>query len=496
MGARDTKTVRKIMQSIRQADGRATKPYDTQATVTRVEGNTAYVHIPGGVRETPVELTINAKAGDQVQVRVTGGRTFLVGNGSAPPTDNTYARSVGANLAESVTETNRVIRAVQSAVNAVRKIAANTNQYFWHTETGTDTGAHITEIPQDEFLADPENGGGNLLARSNGIAVRDGLAELATFGAGEIELTDGTDTIFQAIASEGAGGTSTTTFTQMIGPDSYMHAYITAYLQDVLEGTPITVRLQINDGTGNYKEHTFTRLAEPGTTTFSVTQASGGTKDYYMAYRSSKYVDIGYITGQGLGINTENIEAKYYKSIVGPFFTMGQRQDGYDNAAFSVACGQGLINDKTGAFVIGAFNKEPEYKDAFVIGNGESDSTRSNALKVDWDGNLNIAGKINLSGGTNPLLRGYAVTTPATTIPGNSGALCQTTFTMPSPYTHVIGVRQVSSNHGVATGINTFGVDGDGASGNTITCHAYVRNYNQSAITDETVTFELFLASL
>ena len=489
-------TIKRLLKAMDERDKRTPKPYDTQATVARIEDGKAYVVLPGQTEETEVKLTIGCKVGDTVQVRVSDHKAFLVGNGTAPPTDDTYARQVNKTLTEKVESTNMVVRTVQRAVNAVRKIAANTNQYFWHTETGTDTGAHITEIPQDEFLADPDNGGGNLLARSNGIAVRDGLAELATFGAGEIELTDGTDTIFQAIASEGAGGTSTTTFTQMIGPDSYMHAYITAYLQDVLEGTPITVRLQINDGTGNYKEHTFTRLAEPGTTTFSVTQASGGTKDYYMAYRSSKYVDIGYITGQGLGINTENIEAKYYKSIVGPFFTMGQRQDGYDNAAFSVACGQGLINDKTGAFVIGAFNKEPEYKDAFVIGNGESDSTRSNALKVDWDGNLNIAGKINLSGGTNPLLRGYAVTTPATTIPGNSGALCQTTFTMPSPYTHVIGVRQVSSNHGVATGINTFGVDGDGASGNTITCHAYVRNYNQSAITDETVTFELFLASL
>ena len=72
-----------------------------------------------------------------------------------------------------------------ACVNALsaKQIAEDTNQYFWHTETGTDTGAHITEIPKDDFLEDPQNGGGNLLARSNGIAVRDGLTELATFGA-------------------------------------------------------------------------------------------------------------------------------------------------------------------------------------------------------------------------------------------------------------------------------------------------------------------------
>lgn len=75
-----------------------------------------------------------------------------------------------------------------NAANEALSIAGNTNQYFWHTETGTDTGAHITEIPKDDFIADPTNGGGNLLARSNGIAVRDGLTELATFGASGAQI--------------------------------------------------------------------------------------------------------------------------------------------------------------------------------------------------------------------------------------------------------------------------------------------------------------------
>lgn len=65
--------------------------YDTQATVRRIEDGIAYVHIPGGVDETPAKLTINASAGDVVQVRVANGRAFLVGNASAPPTDNTEA---------------------------------------------------------------------------------------------------------------------------------------------------------------------------------------------------------------------------------------------------------------------------------------------------------------------------------------------------------------------------------------------------------------------
>lgn len=177
--SRITNDIIKNLRKSLQASDRKTSAYDTQATIRRIEGGTAWVHIPGGVDETPVQLTINANVGDTVQVRVSGGRAFLVGNASAPPTDNTVANKA---LGETKTIT-KVVKTVQKLAEKTAKIAGNTNQYFWHTQEGTDTGAHITEIPQEEFLTDPEHGGGNLLARSNGIAVRDGLDELATFGA-------------------------------------------------------------------------------------------------------------------------------------------------------------------------------------------------------------------------------------------------------------------------------------------------------------------------
>ena len=77
----------------------------------------------------------------------------------------------------------RQIGTAQATADNAYKIAGDTNQYFWFTGSGSDTGAHITETPQAQFIADPQNGGGNLLARSNGVAIRDGMTELATFGA-------------------------------------------------------------------------------------------------------------------------------------------------------------------------------------------------------------------------------------------------------------------------------------------------------------------------
>ena len=108
----------------------------------------------------------------------------------------------------------------QATANEAKQVADDTAQYFWFTSTGTDTGAHISEKTQAEFISNPS--GGNLLARSNGIAVRDGLEELATFTGTEarvgrsgfnnvtitnasITMSDGTRTLYEvANTSSGA----------------------------------------------------------------------------------------------------------------------------------------------------------------------------------------------------------------------------------------------------------------------------------------------------
>lgn len=86
-----SKVTKRFTEAMRAAMKQTTTGYDTTAEVKRIEGGTAWVHIPGGVDETPVKLTIDAHAGDTVQVRVSGGSAWLVGNASAPPTDNRMA---------------------------------------------------------------------------------------------------------------------------------------------------------------------------------------------------------------------------------------------------------------------------------------------------------------------------------------------------------------------------------------------------------------------
>jgi len=85
------KLASELQRIIDEKDRKKKRPYDTEATVTRVEGDIAWVKIPGGVDETPAQRTIGARPGDSVQLRVSGGRAYLIGNGTSPPTDDRVA---------------------------------------------------------------------------------------------------------------------------------------------------------------------------------------------------------------------------------------------------------------------------------------------------------------------------------------------------------------------------------------------------------------------
>ena len=100
-----------IKDIARARDRKTTSAYDVAATVTRVEDDVAWVHIDGGVDETPVKLTIAAHEGDTVQVRVGGGTAWLPGNGTRPPTDDLLA-ALAKETADGAIEELRIQQAI------------------------------------------------------------------------------------------------------------------------------------------------------------------------------------------------------------------------------------------------------------------------------------------------------------------------------------------------------------------------------------------------
>jgi hypothetical protein len=83
---------------------------DITAKVLRVEGSTAWVHIDGGAEETPVQMSIACKEGDNVRVRINNGSAYVIGNTSAPPTDDAVA-IVANNTANIASESAKVAKA-------------------------------------------------------------------------------------------------------------------------------------------------------------------------------------------------------------------------------------------------------------------------------------------------------------------------------------------------------------------------------------------------
>lgn len=124
MSSRFDKMIKDFIDTIKE-NKKTIGPYDTVATVVRIENDIVFVHIPGGIDETPVSKTVDCKIGDTVQVRVGGGRAWITGNATSPPTDDT--------------------RAIKASGEATKFITDLSNGVFVHREGDEKNGVQITD---------------------------------------------------------------------------------------------------------------------------------------------------------------------------------------------------------------------------------------------------------------------------------------------------------------------------------------------------------------
>lgn len=178
-----------------------------------------------------------------------------------------------------------------------------TAQYVWNTTTDTGAGAglHITTIPEDDFLADPDDGGMNTLMQSEAQVFRNGLTPRAVYGLdGTTLLTPEGAEAFRISASS---GTSTETFTEVVMTEvRTSHTFVFTALDDVatddniqlavtLLGSPSSRTVDFIKGTSSTET-----LTEPGSTTtiqydgdktFIVTAGSAGVMVRTITYTKS-----------------------------------------------------------------------------------------------------------------------------------------------------------------------------------------------------------------
>ena len=78
-------------------------------------------------------------------------------------------------------------------------IATNEAQYFWFNEDETDNGAHISYYRKDDFESNPR--GHNLLANTDGVAIRQGVGTLSAFSADGMHVNGMLNNQLQSLAN-------------------------------------------------------------------------------------------------------------------------------------------------------------------------------------------------------------------------------------------------------------------------------------------------------
>lgn len=464
--------VNDIKEAISSKDNKQTNAYDTTAEVKRVdyETGTAWVHIPGGVDETPIKLTVNASVGDNVQVRVSGGSAWIVGNASAPPTDDATAikaRTVATKAQEVAEDAKETANSVQGIANSamstaqdaatlaetVEAIANATNQHFWvHPTSGS---VYITTQEQDAYLEAPS--GRALVITSNGMLMQEQTTEggtttteyLASFNAdGTVLYQNGI--IAMTMTSSGinlydSSGHAVASFSDEITLGFYkQHTTITKVTQEGLsfiirDGLPTTHATEqgafklITSGTGspikditNYSgSSSFTHVLdfEPiSNTEIAVLKQISGARAYlsftagtastvenisYDGDKTFTYTPPGHVSGVRYGSFDYYIYAPN-----GAYVTVGTRAN-KKIAGRTLTVGSGLIASDSDKVVVGKLNVEDTNDDyAFIVGNGVS--TRNNAFTVDWNGNIVADGDV--TDGSGNVLANKADTSSLATV--------------------------------------------------------------------------------
>ena len=112
------KVAKELKKAMIESDNKKPKAYDTEAIVSRVDGDTLWVNFPGSENETPVRRTIDAKAGDVVMVRVANHRAWTAGNQTNPPTDDTQANYASEKASTAINYAGKANEAANNAIDS------------------------------------------------------------------------------------------------------------------------------------------------------------------------------------------------------------------------------------------------------------------------------------------------------------------------------------------------------------------------------------------
>ena len=475
-----------------QAERKATSPYDTTATVVRVDDKTAWVHISGGVDETPVRRTVDAKIGDEVQVRVGGGKAWITGNASSPPTDDTRAikadtnATIAKNIADSAfnsaeTAADAAGRAITSATQAANAAASaqtsannaqtsanNAAEYAsralgglstvqsvsetltWITQHGTMTlTTDVALDPTHVYFVRDNNGNYTVGSYRYSIVTEPDVDDISTYYELTIDeslnnyvgthlaLTDeglwllpASSSTNKVLIATGAGSVYTVAGTYLIDSSGSINASFRAD-GATIKGENDTMIAHLGYGPGQNTGGTtsdapYYTLGTRASTTvgnYSLTEGRSNTASGYASHAeggsneatgSYAHAEGGYTyatgershaegtstfaegyashsEGQATHANGYNSHAEGNTCYALGDYSHAEGKDCHANGDYSHAQNFSTAASSDCQTSIGKYNViDTADTYALLIGNGNSNA-RSNALTVDWSGNVNIA---------------------------------------------------------------------------------------------------------
>lgn len=299
---------------------------------------------------------------------------------------------------EQITYTNSTVRYSTAIYNgalttacenseSALQIASDTAQYFWFTSSGTDTGAHISETPQAQFISSPS--GGNLLARSNGIAIRDGLEELATFSANGVDMKQNGSSVAnfgETSARVGKVGANNVTITQ----SSIAMTDGTRTLYEVINASSGSVKItQVYNVTVTQDTPDFTDTIGLGRTVSSwvsqgivLTYKLNGTTQTPVKFSSmpinvtsGRYIFKASLSGTTVSITWScPIPSTDKLTLV--------------SIELNFNTSQQVVESTLGAFA------DKTQSGAFRVGKGTGTGAKANAMLLDWNGNARLSGDV------------------------------------------------------------------------------------------------------
>lgn len=404
MSAKFDRIVKKISNSVKASQEKKTSAYDTTAKVLRVDGDIAWVHIPGGVDETPVRLTVNAEAGDDVQVRVSGGDAWLVGNGTAPPTDDRVANIANGKATTADKKATTAKKSADEALDGVKK----QREFFWHDDDGAHVLSDADGTTGTRYRTDVK-GAGLEIFKVNQDGTEESVASfggdgarLGKTGSAHVKTTatdieffddDGNSRFYIGKPSSADG---LTPVRDIIAFNPASPIYSLSHTIDVDSGITVKTRAGASVSVAEILD------------THRVALNAVSTDAYIFDYKTPDEMYTYW-----LGVNEQSIYgAESVSESIGSAYGDYSHAEGDSVAGgkYSHASGKGNIALGEAQFVAGQYN-DPSYYEKrsggllgylpylFILGNGSSDSNRSNAFTVDWNGNVEASG-----GFTSPTL--------------------------------------------------------------------------------------------